>query len=320
MVGNKKRNEDMKILITGGLGFIGYNIARKLIEEGYDIILFDNNFRNVYKQSQIDNRMSFVFGDTSDYFVLQNIFKGGLIIHCASITGIKTVDKYPIDTLYKGIEGAYNICKLADETGSKVILTSSAEIFGEENNKIPDEIDRYTIRKSKRWSYALSKITAEYFAYLFNLNNNLDIIVVRPFNIYGKDQNIDSAIIKFIDCAITNKPIPIFKPGTQVRAWCYIDDYVDAIRLLIDKGESGKCYSVGNPKEPTNLINLGNIISNLVGCNYNYTLLDYNDIDPQYRVPNISLLSDLGFTPKVTLEKGIKEIINYRLNLYNKQI
>lgn len=313
-----------KYLITGGTGFIGSNITNKLISNGHEVIVIDNNQRGKTKRLSNHKNLKFIYGDIRNFKdILKAAKKIDGIIHCAYVNGTETFYKKPELILDIAILGIINILKLVKKVKVKEFyLISSSEVY-QLPNKIPTPENVPLIIPdvlNPRFSYGGGKIVSEMIA-VHSIRKYVDkVIIVRPHNVYGPDmgnEHMIPQIIKKIKKSSKNfkKKKINFKiqgSGNETRAFTYIDDFVDGLVLLIKNNIKFGIYHIGNHRE-TKVINVVKKIIeilNLDGVIKKQKLLKGSVLR---RCPNINKLKTLGFKNKINLDIGLKLTINWYL-------
>lgn len=312
-----------KVFITGGGGFIGTSLSRRLLESN-NVTVFDNLHRNAIKYSDFlkHQNLRFIEGDVLDAAKVRESMEGcDTVVHLASIAGVATVISMPVKTMEVAMIGTYNVLKAAMEQPSleRFIDFSTSEVFGRFADKVK-ESDPTPIGPAgePRWTYAAAKLAGEHLAFAYNRQAGLPAVTIRPFNIFGPMQVGIGAIHVFARNALKGEPIRVNNGGTQVRSWCYIDDIVDAIILCMEKKEAvGNAFNIGNPRNTLTVRDLGVMIKRI--ANSGSEIIDEKKEMPdvETRCPDISKARQLlGFDPKVDLEAGLKMTIEwYRGNL-----
>lgn len=224
------------IFITGGAGFIGSTLIGRLIEQNR-IVAFDNLTRNALQDKSFKNHpnLTLVKGDVLDFDGVCGAMRGAdIVVHCAAIAGIDTVIKSPVTTMRVNMIGSANVLEAAAQLPQceRVVCFSTSEVFGSQAFRSA-EGDNAVMGKvgEARWTYAVSKLAEEHLAIAYFHERELPTAVVRPFNIYGPGQVGEGALRTFIQRALKNETIEIHGDGTQIRAWCYVDDMVDGVLL-----------------------------------------------------------------------------------------
>jgi len=310
--------KDKNIFITGGAGFIGSALAGRLLENN-TVCLYDNLTRNSIKNKSFCDHpnLSLVTGDIMDSEKLQTAMKDSeIIVHCAAIAGIDTVIKKPVSTMRVNMIGSANVLEAASKIKNceRVVCFSTSEVFGSHAFKA-EETDN-TIMGSvgeARWTYAVSKLAVEHLAIAYHKEMNLPTTVIRPFNIYGPGQVGEGAMRIFIQNAIQDKTIEIHGDGTQIRAWCYIDDMIDGLLLSMSHPKAiGESFNIGNQKAVITIYGLVNTVLRVLNSKSPIVFSKKNYVDIELRVPVVKKAWELlGFEAKIDLEEGIRRTADY---------
>ncbi len=310
--------EGKKILITGGAGFIGATLIGRLIEKN-KIIAYDNLSRNSLKDRKFRNHknLTLVNGDVLDYENLAKAMQGcEIIVHCAAIAGIDTVIKRPVHTMRVNMVGSANVLEAASHLSKceRVVCFSTSEVFGQYAFRV-SETDNTVMGKvgEARWTYAVSKLAEEHLAISYYKEQGLPTTVVRPFNIYGPGQVGEGAMSIFIQRALKNQPIQVHGDGTQIRAWCYVDDMVDGTLLVMKHPKAiGESFNIGNQEAVVTIYSLAKIVKQTLGSKSKIVFSGKSTVDVELRVPAVKKARELlGFEAKVSLEDGIKQTAKY---------
>lgn len=310
------------IFITGGAGFIGTALVERLCEHN-KILIYDNLHHNAIRHTRLfrHKNVKFTQGDVLDAVSVQKAFKGpDTVIHLASIAGVDTVLSMPVKTMEVALIGTYNVLKACEKHGGirRFVDFSTSEVFGSYafNVKETDKTTLGTVGEA-RWTYAVSKLATEHLALSYFREKGLPAVAVRPFNIYGPRQVGVGAVHHFIRRAIKDQALEIHNDGSQIRAWCYIDDIVDGIMLCLDKKEAvGETFNIGNPRSALTIFDLATRIKALSGSSSPIVFVRRDMQDVELRVPDINKAKKLlGFLPNVDLEEGLMRTIDwYRKN------
>lgn len=306
------------IVLIGGAGFIGSHLALRFADKN-KIIIFDNFRRDAITKTGLKNHpnVSFISGNVLDeknlYASLQS---ADYIVHLAALAGVSTVLKNPVETIEVNTVGTYLALKVASTIKKikRFIYFSTSEVFGSFAYKV-DEFHN-TIQgdiKEARWHYAVSKLAGEHFALAFYEQKKVPIVILRPFNIYGPGQVGEGAIHHFVKNALQNKPLVIHGDGSQIRAWCYIDDMVQAVTLsLIKEKAIGEVFNIGNPQSVLTVLDLAKRIITLSKTKSKLIFKPINYSEVEIRVPSIGKAKTiLGFKPLIDLEEGLKKTIHW---------
>jgi UDP-glucose 4-epimerase len=306
-----------RVLLTGGAGFIGTTIARRLVEHN-EVVVLDNLDRDTLTGSELAEHpnLTFVPGDVLDDELVRAHADGAThIVHLAAIAGVDNVLRSPVRTMRVNLIGTYNVLEAAfatRETLERFVDFSTSEVFGTHAYKV--EETHVTTQGSvgeARWTYAVSKLAGEYMAHSYYDEFGLPTCSVRPFNIYGPGQVGGGAIRAFIETILAGDDLVIHGDGSQIRAWCYIDDLVEAILLTLERDEAvGQVFNVGNARSVVTIYDLAMRIRRLMDsdCRVVFQPLHYTDVE--MRIPNVEKARRLlGWDPQVDLDDGLARTI-----------
>lgn len=308
---------DARILVTGGAGFIAGHIIEKLMQDN-EIVIYDNLKRNALQYSNVMDHpnVKFIQGDVLDADLLDKSMEGiDVCVHAAAIAGIYSVGNSLTRTMKVNLIGIYNALEAATKHKVKRFMDfSTSEIYGPFVYR-GSEDSKATVGppSEKRWIYSISKLAGEHFAHAYAEDFGLKIVTVRPFNIYGPRQMGEGAIQQMINCAIKNEPITVFNEGTQIRSWCYVDDFRDAFIAALgsDKAE-GQIFNIGNPQATTTVLGLAETIIRLTNSKSDIVFKPHPGSEVEMRVPDISKARNLlAHDPKVGLEEGLRRSIDW---------
>jgi UDP-glucose 4-epimerase len=312
-----------RIVITGGAGFIGSTLAGRLAGDN-QIVLFDNLARNTIQHTGLQNNanISLVQGDILDLQAVAKAVEGAdIVVHAAAIAGIDTVIKSPVRTMEVNMIGTANVLRAAQLAGvrDRVIEFSTSEVFGSMAYRVSEENQAVAGSAGEaRWVYAVSKLAGEHLAHAYFREHNLPTVTLRPFNIYGPGQTGEGAIQIFIRKALNNEPISIYGDGTQIRAWCFVDDMVDALMLAMERPEAiGESFNVGNARAVTTIFGLAEAVCRVLGSSSEIVFKPPLSADIELRIPETRKAEQLlGYKAKVDLEEGIRRTAEwYRVNV-----
>ncbi len=303
---------DSRVFITGGAGFIGSTLARQLLDDN-EVTVYDNFDRDALSTSGIVGhpRLSVTRGDILDAAALGEAMSGHThVVHCAAIAGIQTVTKSPVRTMRVNMIGSANVLEAASQVPgiARVVCFSTSEVFGVRAWRSA-ESDPTTLGAvgESRWTYAVSKLAEEHLAIAYHREMGLPTVVVRPFNVYGPGQVGEGAMRIFIERARENLPITIHGDGSQIRAWCYVDDMVRAVHLALETPAAvGESFNVGNVRAVQTIHGLAETVVRVLGSSSSIDHVPSDSVDVELRVPNISHAERvLGFVAEVGIDEGI---------------
>lgn len=310
--------EGKRIFITGGAGFIGSTLAGRLVERNR-IVIYDNLARNSLKDKAIKDHsnLELIEGDILNVEHLSEAMQGAdVVVHCAAIAGIDTVIKSPVTTMRVNMVGSANVLQAAAQLTriDRVVCFSTSEVFGQQAFR-SSETDSTVMGNvgEARWTYAVSKLAEEHLAIAYHHEKWLPTTVVRPFNVYGPGQVGEGALRNFIQRAIKNEPIQIHGDGTQIRAWCYVDDMVDGVILAISHPKAvGESFNIGNQRAVTTIYGLASAVVRVLESNSPITFIRKDYVDVELRVPSVIKAREiLGFDAKVDLDEGIRRTADF---------
>lgn len=313
--------QNKRILITGGAGFIGSTLLARLADDN-EIVILDNFARDALSSSPFADHPNVrkIVGSVLDPAAVQEAAAGAnVVVHCAAIAGIDTVIKRPVETMHVNILGSANVLSAAEELSDceRVVCFSTSEVFGQ-HAMGSSETDRAQIGAvgEARWTYAVSKLAEEHLAIAHHKQSGLPTVVVRPFNIYGPGQVGEGALRAFIQRAISGEPINIHGDGTQIRAWCYVDDMVDGVLLAMENDNAvGESFNIGNIRSVETIYGLANTVVRVLESKspITFTRRDYADVE--LRIPSVKKAKELlNFEAKVGLEEGIRRTAEFYRN------
>jgi UDP-glucose 4-epimerase len=306
--------QDKTIFMTGGAGFIGSTLIGRLIEHNR-IVVFDNLSRNALSglPYAAHPNLKVVVGDVTDAKALQEAMHAAdpqIVVHMAAIAGIDTVIKSPTTTMRVNLMGTLNALESARQLSrlERFVDFSTSEVFGS-NAFRAEESGLASIGAvgEARWIYAVSKLTGEHMAHAYHREFGLPAVTLRPFNVYGPGQVGEGAIHRFVVNALQDREIQIHGDGTQIRAWCYVDDMVDGVLLSMTHPRAiGESLNIGNARAVVTIYGLANATVRVLGSKSPIRFVPKNYVDIELRVPNVDKARDLiGFEAKVDLEEGL---------------
>jgi UDP-glucose 4-epimerase len=300
------------IFITGGAGFIANTLIRHYIDHN-KIVVYDNFHRDTLSDSGLSNHanLTIIKGDVLDLSFLTESMKGAdIVVHAAGIAGIDTVIKNPVRTMQVNMIGTSNALEAAriNNITERFIDFSTSEVFG--SMAFRSSEDDATVAGSAgeaRWTYAVSKLAGEHLAHAYYKQYGLPVVTVRPFNVYGPGQTGEGAIQIFIKRALKNETIKIDGDGNQIRAWCFVDDFVDClIRCIENPAAIGESFNLGNARAVITILGLAQTVCRVLKSDSKIEFEPPLSADIAMRIPNVDkTFQVLGFKAKVDLDEGI---------------
>ncbi|MCK6256778.1 SDR family oxidoreductase [Fictibacillus sp. KIGAM418] len=308
-----------KIIITGVAGFLGYQLAETLLSEGCCIIGIDNlstgRMQNIVKLNAHPN-FTFIKLDvcSDNLFPLKEITDIDQIYHLASPASPKYYQQYPFETIEINTIGTKNMLELTKTHNAKMVYLSTSEVYGDPEIHPQTEDYRGNVNTwGPRACYDEGKRLGEVFCYLYHSLFGVNIKVARIFNTYSAGlRNDDGRVISnFVNQAIKGEEITVYGDGSQSRSFCYVDDTIRAIMLMMkNDAANGEIINIGNPNEIT-VLNLAKLIKELTNSSSDIVFLPLPKDDPKQRRPNIDKAKKiLDWEPKVSLEEGLRRTIN----------
>jgi UDP-glucose 4-epimerase len=301
------------VFITGGAGFIANCLISRLVDAN-QIIVYDNFVRDTLTGSIYakHKNLRVVKGDVLDFNKVFLSMKGAdIVVHAAAIAGIDTVVKSPTQTMRVNVIGTANVLEAAKQNKVKdrIVDFSTSEVFGSFAFKPTEDSD--TIAGSAgeaRWTYAVSKLAGEHLAIAYHREFNLPTVSVRPFNVYGPGQTGEGAIQVFIRKALKDEDIHIYGDGNQIRAWCYIDDFIDCFMECIENPKAiGESFNIGNARAVMTTYGLAQTICRILNSKSSILFKPALSAEIELRIPSVEkAFKVLGFKAKIDIDEGVR--------------
>ena len=318
----------MKVLITGGAGFIGSHLAQAYLENGDDVYIIDDlstgfieNIKPFQEDKRYQNRL-FVYIDTilNHETMVELIGICDVVFHLAAAVGVQYILDHPLKSIKTNIQGTEKVLELCDKFKKKILLASTSEVYGKHSHAPLVETDNIIYGPSSkfRWSYAASKLMDEFTALAYYRTKGLNAIIARLFNTVGPRQTgaYGMVIPRFVTSALKNEPLMVYGDGTQTRTFTYVKDVVKALMGLIKNDNAvGEVFNVGGLREIT-IADLARKIIKMTGSQSTVQLIPYDEVfdkdfeDMQRRVPGIGKINRLiGYRPQTDLDAILKYVI-----------
>lgn len=316
-----------KVLITGGAGFIGSNLIKKLLSQGTESIyiiddLSTGKLENI--KTYIDSKkVTLINKRVEDCNELDSLLNGiDFCFHLAAGVGVKYIMDNVSKALLTNIEGTHKIIESCKKNNVPILITSTSEVYGVSNDPLWTEETKSLIGPPTklRWSYAASKLIDEFLALSEYNDGNLKPIIVRLFNIIGTNQLSEFGMVvpKFIEAALKNEPIVIHGKGEQTRSFTWVEDVVNYFCLLAEKELYGEIFNIGQTEE-ISIKNLADMIIKSTNSQSEIIYTPHNKVygdkfeDPMRRTPSIEkIVKATGYEPNMSIPEMIKEIIDYK--------
>lgn len=312
----------MRIIVTGGLGFLGINLLKKLVEEKEDIVCLDHFGSSDSKNFKLakDMGVHVIKHDINQPLKI----KGSTyqIYHMASRASPADYQLHPVETAMTGSLGTANMLQLAREKKARVLFTSTSEVYGDPK-EFPQK-ERYWGNVNPigiRSCYDESKRFGEALMMAFHRQYGVDIKIVRIFNSYGPGMRIDDGrvISNFINQAIRDKPITVYGDGSQTRSFCYVDDTIEGIHTMMNIESFIGPVNIGNPEE-IRIIDLAKMIIEISNSKSKLIFKPLPFDDPAKRIPSIETAKQrLNWQPRISLREGLMRTIEYYQKLLKEK-
>jgi UDP-glucose 4-epimerase len=302
-----------KILVTGGAGFIGSHLVRRLVEEGNEVTVLDNLLRGNKLDHDIMQKIYLRIGDVRNYQVVDELTKGcDQIYHFAAVLGVDVVADNPVETMDTEVIGMKNIADAAMKHGvSKIIYASTSGVYG---HSAIEKSFTEEIQIDPRTSYAIAKRYNEIYLKALFEEKGLNSLSLRFFNIYGKKQDNRMVIPRFLEQALAGNPITVYGQGKQTRDFTYIDDTVTACVQLAEKGGQAEIFNIANENELT-IEDLAHAIVKVTNSKSKISYIEAPKKRYDYEVErrygsSDKLFKTIGFKPNTQLEEGLLAILS----------
>lgn len=320
----------MRILITGGAGFIGSHLAEAYLEKGDEVYIIDDlstgaldNINHLKENASYQKRL-FVYIDTilNRDIMMELVGTCDVVHHLAAAVGVRYILDNPMDSIKTNIRGSETVLELCNKFKKRVLIASTSEVYGKHTHAPLIETDNIIYGPSSkfRWSYAASKLMDEFMSLAYYRTTGLPVSVVRLFNTVGPRQTgtYGMVIPRLVSQALNNKPLTVYGDGSQTRTFTYVKDVVWAlIKLMENENAFGEVFNVGGTQE-VSILDLAKKIVMLTNSTSEIQLIPYDDVfgkdfeDMQRRVPSVEKLNNLvGFDPKTTLDAILTKVINH---------
>ena len=322
----------MKILITGGAGFIGSHLADRLIEKGHEVFAVDDlstgSMKNVV-QHQKNSKFHLIVDTILNESLMDELVSNcDHIYHLAAAVGVKLIMNRPVETLETNVKGTEMVLATVNKYKKKVLIASTSEVYGKIMNgdnahPLSEDMDRLMGATTKRrWAYACSKSFDEFLALAYHEEKKLPVIIVRLFNTVGPRQTGQYGMVlpNFVQKALIGKPIIIYGDGSQSRSFTHVSDVVEAMIKLMDEPRAdGQVINIGHTEEIT-ILDLAQMVKQMTGSSSDIEYITYDRAygpgfeDMQRRSPDTTKLKELiGFEPENELQLIVQSVIDYYL-------
>lgn len=315
----------MKVLVTGGAGFIGSHLCEALAARGDSVVVLDDGSSGSWGHlaGVAPSALTTVRGSVLDAGEVRRAMDGcAQVYHLAAVVGVRRVFGHPVATIEINVQGTALVLAAAHQVGCRVLLASTSEVYGRGR---PDrrpftEDDDLVLGTSLRWGYAASKAVDEYLGRAYFRERGLPVVVARYFNVVGPRQNLayGAVVPQFVGQALRGEPLTVYGDGSQVRSFTWIGDAVQATLTLMDRPEAaGEVFNVGSG-EAVSILDLAHRVKSAAGSSSPVTHVPYAHVfgegfeDIQYRVPDIGKLRRVtGYSPSLDLDGILRRFIEW---------
>lgn len=314
----------MRVLVTGGAGFIGSHLSERLLKDGHKVVAVDNlstgsveNMEGFKEEPEFD----FVEGDICNAELMASLVESSeVVFHLAAAVGVKLIADEPVHTIETNIAGTEVVLETANKFGAKVLIASSSEIYGKSETVPFKEDDDIVLGSTSlsRWSYACSKAIDEFLGIAYYQQYGLKVLTARFFNTIGPRQTgrYGMVVPRFVRWALSGEPVLVYGSGKQRRCFCYVADLVEAIIQLMNAEQAaGKVYNIGSTEEIA-IEGLADKIIEMTGSRSKKEFVPYERAygrpieDMMRRVPSLERIKKtIEWEPKTNLEESLKLII-----------
>lgn len=321
----------MKVLITGGAGFIGSHLAEAYLDRGDEVYIIDDlstgsleNIKHLQEHKKHKDRLFARIDTVLNYdTMLELVGTCDVVFHLAAAVGVQYILDNPLASITTNISGTEVVLKLCNKFRKKVLIASTSEVYGKHDRAPLEETDDCVYGPSVkwRWSYAATKLMDEFMAMAYHRTNKLPVVIARFFNTVGPRQTgrYGMVIPRLVKQALTNRPLTVYGDGSQTRTFTHVQDAVAALLELIENPESiGEVVNIGGTQE-VSILTLANRIKDKTGSCSEIQLVPYEEVFPrdfedmQRRVPSTIKLQKLtGYRPKMDLDKILDDVIAYQ--------
>jgi UDP-glucose 4-epimerase len=306
------------IFITGGAGFIASTLIARLANENR-IVVYDNYTRNTLKNTPYAAHPNVrqIEGDVLDFERLVSSMRGSeIVVHAAAIAGIDSTVRNPVTTMRVNMLGTANALEAARQVGGveRFLEFSTSEVFGSQAFKVGEDASTVTGAVGEaRWTYAVSKLAGEHLAHAYFKQYGLPTVTVRPFNVYGPGQTGEGALSIFIRKALKNEDLLIFGDGSQIRAWCFVDDMVAGVLCALEHPAGvGESFNIGNSRAVTTIYGLAEAVCRVAASRSRILFRPALSADIELRIPKVEKARDLiGFEAQVDLDAGLRRTVEW---------
>ncbi|MBX3551385.1 MAG: SDR family NAD(P)-dependent oxidoreductase [Pseudolabrys sp.] len=308
------------VFLTGGAGFIGTALARHFLDRGARVTIFDVYVRDAmhyFPEIAAHPNLRRIKGDVRDLAALKEaVGDATLVFHLAAIAGVSKYFRIPAEVMEINVLGTYNVLEaIKDNRNVRAFFDfSTSEIYGSNCFGAREDGDvKMENIFAKRWTYATSKMASEKFGMAYYWQYGVPFVGVRPFNVYGPGQVGEGVISYFLNACLKQETIKITGDGSQCRTYCYVDDFVDGIRVLVDNVDKaiGTSFNIGRSTEMYSVLSLAQLVQEIAGVPQSVEYVQHAGDDVMVRSPSVAKLTALGYKPKIDLREGLTRTLDW---------
>jgi UDP-glucose 4-epimerase len=317
----------MKILVTGGAGFIGSHLSELLLDSGHEVWVLDDlstgSHDNIAQLKEHPGYHLVVDSVLSHSVVNELVHKCDVVYHLAAAVGVRLIVEQPVHTLVTNVQGTETVLEYCNRFGKRVLVASTSEVYGDHREEVELREDArrvYGPTTQRRWAYADSKAMDEFLALAYHQERGLDCVIVRLFNTVGPRQSGQYGMVvpRFVHRALAGAPLEVHGDGMQTRCFCHVADTIRALEGLMNAtGISGEIFNVGSQNR-IRIIDLAERIKELTGSDSRIAFIPYEEVyeqgieDMLHRIPAIDKIDEtIGWRPTRDLEAILADVIRY---------
>jgi len=316
-----------KALVTGGAGFIGSHLCELLLERGWEVYALDDlSTGSIANVAPLRERPDFhlvVDSVLQPAVVNELVYKCDIVYHLAAAVGVRLIVEQPVHTLVTNVQGTETVLEFCNRFGKRVLVASTSEVYGDPRDDVPFAEDArrvYGPTTQRRWAYADSKAMDEFLALAYHQERGLDCVIVRLFNTVGPRQSGEYGMVvpRFVQAALSGRPLEIHGDGTQSRCFCHISDTIRALTgLAEERSTNGEIYNVGST-ESIGILDLAHRVLELTGSSSELAFIPYDQVygqgieDMLNRKPSIEKVRQaIGWRPTLDLDRILADVVDW---------
>jgi UDP-glucose 4-epimerase len=292
-----------RMLVTGGAGFLGSHIAERAARKGYEVTVVDDLSRGTHTEGPFE----FVRADLNVAAEVDGLPPADVVVHCAALCGVEDCLARPRRVIEDFI-GTRNICEYATRHGvERLVFLSSGEVYGRQavGAREDDDVLLWNVHET-RANYAVSKLLGEALVRTLSIPH----VTIRPFNVFGPRQTGAGVVANFVRWALAGEPLQVYNSGRELRAMCFIDDFVDGVLLVLDAEPRREVYNLGNPDNVMPVRAIAEAVLKATGSVSGIEHVRREHSDKEGVIPSIERATEvLGYSPRISLEEGLQLLL-----------